>query len=189
MVYLSLSLACCYGFIFFQNSRPGKIPNRSQQFNHDFKNLSLTYAIFTAILFFVTSFIDSRMVLISGYCFGLAGLLLSNYTLVPYLESILTAKREGSRSIILKGFNKPTADKSKSYDTEKARVHDLISRELGKKQPAKSVTIDETEYLNDDSIRASENQESELIAQFKGSRSRFRFNSTRKENKVEPISR
>ena len=187
IIYLSLSLVCCYGFIFFQNPRSGNTSKKSQQFGHDFKNLSLTYTVFAAILFFVTNFIDSRMVLISGYCFGLAGLLLSDYALIPSLENILGAQREGGRSIILKGFNKPISDKLKSYDTEKLRVHDLLSRELGKKQPIKSGAINETEYLDDYSTQVRRDQESEPIAQFKGSRSRF--NPTLKKDKVEHISR
>jgi len=187
IIYLSLSLACCYSFIFFQDSRSADILNKHRQFNNDFKNLSLTYAIFTAILFFVTNFMDSRIVLIGGYCFGLAGLLLSNHTLLPYLDTILTGRREGRKSIILKGFNKSTADKIKAYDAEKARLHELLAKESGKKQAVKPGIDDKTECLDDDSTRVCENQASGLIAQFKGSRSRF--SPVREKDKAEHISR
>jgi len=187
IIYLSLSLACCYSFIFFQNSRSGETLIKPHRFNHNFKNLSLTYAIFTTILFFITNFMDSRMVLISGYCLGLAGLLLSKYILVPYLDTILAARREGPRSIIFKGFNGPIADKSKAYDIEKARVHDLLATELVKKQPIKSGSRDNNEDPDDDSTLTSKDPVSGLIAQFKGNRSGF--NPTRDKDKVGHISR
>jgi CheY-like chemotaxis protein len=186
IIYLALSLACCYGFIYFQNPRPIEIHDKNQRFNHDFKNLSLTYAVFAAILFFVTNYIDSRIALICGYCLGLAGLLLNDYALLPSLDTILASHREGPRSIILKGMNKQTAESNKSYDIEKARVHDLLAKEQENKRPAKSGINDDTDHL-DDSTLANNNQASGLIARFKGSRSRF--DHSREKDKVEHISR
>jgi CheY-like chemotaxis protein len=187
IIYLSLSLACCYGFMFFQNPQSDNKLNKHRHFNHDFKNLSLTYVIFTAILFFVTNFVDSRIVLIGGYCFGLAGLLLSNYSILPYLDTILAGNREGSKSIILKGFNESIINNTSAYDAEKARVHELLAKESETKRPNEPSADDETEYLYDDATRVSENQASGLIARFKDSR--LRFNPTRQKDKAEHISR
>ena len=87
-----------------------------------YKAYAAAYVLYAAILFFATDFIYGRLVLISGFTIGLAGLRLSRGYVLPYIETILSKKKEGPRKIILKNSSGKTDPAAGRIETEIASI-------------------------------------------------------------------
>jgi ActR/RegA family two-component response regulator len=135
MAYMILSFAFCYSFVHItigDKSRMEKIISFSQM-----KPLTISYILFAAILFFVTDFSYGRLVLISGYILGGAGLILTQNVLLPKIKKLLHPSIEGRKRIILKSHP--------SIDADKERLVQKIVNE----PPEQTTSIDELLYRSE----------------------------------------
>jgi len=129
---LTLSFVCCYSLIYLKFRPSTPLSNIKVQPGKDFMNFTSVYILYAAILFFVTDMVDSRLALIGGYCLGLGGLRLTRFTLVPFIERVFSRKQEGTRRIILKGFNKLADDKPVNARLKPDSIPDKAASEPSK---------------------------------------------------------
>ena len=133
MAYMILSFAFCYSFVHLtigDKIRMEKITGFGQM-----KPLTISYILFAAILFFVTDFSYGRLVLVSGYILGGAGMILTQNVLLPKINKLLHPSIEGRKRIILKGHPSIDADKERlvqkivNQPSEQATsIDDLLNR-------------------------------------------------------------
>jgi CheY-like chemotaxis protein len=121
VIFMLLSFACCYSFIFF-SSYGHDLRERKAGLAKIYKAYSGAYVLYAAILFFATDFIYGRLVLIFGFAIGLVGLGLSRKVVLPHIDTIFSKQNEGPRKIVLKNFNNKANIKPGPVDAEISRI-------------------------------------------------------------------
>ncbi|MCP4581541.1 MAG: response regulator [candidate division Zixibacteria bacterium] len=180
---LTLSFVCCYCFIFLKFQPSIQLPDITKQFARDFINFTSVYVLYAAILFFMAIMIDSRLILISGYCLGLGGLWLSRFTLAPFIEGLFSGRSEGPRRIILKGFNKLADEKPVSTKPGKDPIPRTAAMEPDKDRNKTATSEAENEKSRTVADNPYEDRASRLVREFRGNRARFDRTSKRNQPK------
>lgn len=171
IIYMLLSFACCYSFIFL-SSYGYNLRDRESAAGPIYKAFSASYILFAAILFFVTDFIYGRLVLLFGFAIGTAGLWLSRNIILPHMSMIFDRKQEGPRQIMIKSGEAEKIDKVNIIETE---ISGILKRTQSKPQPAKKLEIDKRDTISendDDAPYTGDDWGSRLIHEFRNNRSK-----------------
>ena len=115
LVHMSISLGFCYAFIFVYKKchRLDLIGTGRELIGHIWRNISMAYLVFLAILFVGKDFhvISERIGVILGYFLGTLFLLANRFFLVPNVLALFG--KEGQRNIVIVGSGKSAADVSR----------------------------------------------------------------------------
>jgi len=191
IIYLLLSFACCYSFIFVRGRQNSGSFYRPQPYKDDFKNFTSAYILFAAILFFVTSFYEARLALLIGYGVGFGLLSFNIFVLTPQLKLILSSKREGPKKLTIKNFTKlgkakfeQLKEKYSSPETNSAGKDKPLSKLSDSSIPDKKKNVMQDKKNSSVRKRAfNDSQKSSLIEDFKNSRNLIKLNKMYRNNK------
>jgi CheY-like chemotaxis protein len=102
IIFLSISVGFCWAFI----SQYHKIASESDKYkiwkNYSWR-LAGAYLLFGTILFFVYPLANCRPAMFGGYAVGLVALAVNRIFIVPRIDSLISARREGKRRIVIVG--------------------------------------------------------------------------------------
>jgi DNA-binding response OmpR family regulator len=132
LLQLSLGLGFCYAFIFVykRNHRTDQIDSGKELAVHLWRNLSMSYMIFLAILFLANgvSHRDGRVAVGFGYILGFTFLCANRFLLIPYLST--GTLREGRRRILIAGTDRNAPDTLSQVHHQQVSVDADKSSEL-----------------------------------------------------------
>jgi DNA-binding response OmpR family regulator len=132
IVYLLLSFACCHIYLSSRSNSRINYHRHNNPMRDDLKNLTYSYIIFAAIMFFATNFYEARLALFTGYLLGIIGLRLPRADLASRAARLSLPGKEGSRSLTFKIPSlkiKTTARKNAGYSGESVNEEDNIHGE------------------------------------------------------------
>jgi len=110
MLYVVVSFACCYGFVYMRSLMVDtNLPSQPTP-KYDLKIQTMTYVVFAAILYFFSDFFYGRLILATGFVLGLMGLWLNRNFLYPTLQRLTSKHQEGPRKLVFKGLGQSSPE-------------------------------------------------------------------------------
>ena len=110
MLYVVVSFVCCYGFVYMRSMMVDQdLPSQPTP-KYDLKIQTMTYVVFAAILYFFSDFFYGRLILVTGFILGLAGLWINRNFLYPALQRLTSKHQEGPRKLVFKGLGQSSPE-------------------------------------------------------------------------------
>lgn len=162
MLYVIISYVCCYGFVYMRSLMTDYESRAKTGQEYDFKILAMSYVMFAAILYFFSDFVYGRLVLVTGFFLGMAGLWLNRNFLYPALQRLAFKKQDGPKKLVFKGLGQSSPE----IIIEKEKIHNYD----GAKPQGEMFELSDISYSCDDQDTVDD-WGSRLINEFNKNRS------------------
>ena len=137
IVYSLISFGFCYWFVILRRNQQHNLLESQDLIKHDTINLTYSYTLFAAILFFTIGFYEARGALIIGFILTLGVVHLKYRYLLPLVHRLFQTRVEGKHRLIL---NLDTR-KSDKVQNRIPGVKTITKRDL--KEPPKPTIVED----------------------------------------------